>query len=104
MYKNDIMDKGKAIARAKALLQDASATQCDLALTFIEHMTGSAEKDMSGNGKEFTFTSPDAINIAYIVRRNQNDSQFIHKLLVRAMNLEEIKAAREVEKSHGREP
>lgn len=38
--------------------------------------------------KTFTFSTPDAINIAYIVQRNQDNPQFLHKLLVRALNLE----------------
>ncbi|MBM6914408.1 hypothetical protein H6B33_03195 [Gemmiger formicilis] len=40
--------------------------------------------------KTFTFTSPDAIRIAYIMQRNQASSTFLHKLLVRAINLEDI--------------
>lgn len=40
--------------------------------------------------KTFTFTKPDAMNIAYIIQRNQDDAAFLHKLLVRAMNLEDL--------------
>lgn len=38
--------------------------------------------------KSFTFSTPDAINIAYIIRRHQNDPQFLHKVLIRALSLE----------------
>lgn len=40
--------------------------------------------------KEFTFTPPDAIEIAHTMQRNQESTVFLHKLLVRAVNLEEI--------------
>ena len=40
--------------------------------------------------KTFMFTSPDAINIAYIMQRNQDNAVFLHKLLVRALNLENV--------------
>lgn len=40
--------------------------------------------------KSFTFSAPDAIEIAYIVQQNQNNPQLMHKLLVRAEILEEL--------------
>lgn len=43
--------------------------------------------------KEFTFSAPDAINIAYIIQRNKDNPQFLHKLLVRALNLESVQHA-----------
>lgn len=81
------MDKNKIIAQLFALLKDASAVQCDLALTSVEHMTGKARDDKA-SGKTFTLTTPDAIEIAYIVQQNQNNPQLMHKLLVRAEILE----------------
>lgn len=83
------MDKSKIIAQLFALLKDASAVQCDLVLTSVEHMTDKARDDKVG-GKTFTFTTPDAIEIAYIVQQNQNNPQLMHKLLVRAEILEEL--------------
>lgn len=81
------MDKNKIIAQLFALLKDASAEQCDLVLTFVEHMTDKARDDKA-SGKTFTLTTPDAIEIAYIVQQNQNNLQLMHKLLVRAEILE----------------
>ncbi len=83
------MDKNKIIAQLFALLKDASAVQCDLALTSVEHMTGKARDDKV-IGKAFIFDVPDAIEIAYIVQQNQNNPQLMHKLLVRAEILEEL--------------
>ena len=40
--------------------------------------------------KEFAFSTPDAIEIAYIVQQNQNNPQLMHKLLIRAEILEEL--------------
>lgn len=40
--------------------------------------------------KAFTFTSPDAVEIAYIMQRNQESTVFLHKLLVWAENLEDL--------------
>lgn len=40
--------------------------------------------------KTFTFTSHDAIEIAYIIQRNKDNDTFLHKLLVRALILEEL--------------
>lgn len=40
--------------------------------------------------KSFTFSTPDAIEIAYIVQQNQNNPQLMHKLLIRAEILEEL--------------
>lgn len=48
--------------------------------------------------KSFTFSTPDAINIAYIIRRHQNDPQFLHKLLIRALNLESVQNAKSAQK------
>lgn len=57
------MDKNKIIAQLLALLQDTSAVQCDLVLTFVEHMTNRARDDKA-SGKTFTFTDPEIIKIA----------------------------------------
>lgn len=46
--------------------------------------------DQQPTGKIFTLTTPDAIEIAYIVQQNQNNPQLMHKLLVRAEILEEL--------------
>lgn len=83
------MDKSKIIAQLFALLKDASAVQCDLVLTSVEHMTGKARDDKAAD-KAFIFDVPDAIEIAYIVQQNQNNPQLMHKLLVRAEILEEL--------------
>lgn len=40
--------------------------------------------------KSFTFSTPDAIEIAYIVQRSQTNPQLMHKLLVRTEILEEL--------------
>lgn len=40
--------------------------------------------------KTFTFTKPDAVEIASIILDNQDNPVFLHKLLVRAMNLEDL--------------
>ena len=83
------MDKSKIIAQLFALLKDASAVQCDLVLTFVEHMTDKARDDKVG-GKTFTFTTPDAIEIAYIVQRNKENDTFLNKLLIQAASLERL--------------
>lgn len=83
------MDKSKIIAQLFALLEDASAVQCDLVLTSVEHMTGKARDDKAAD-KAFIFDVPDAIEIAYIVQQNQNNPQLMHKLLIRAEILEEL--------------
>lgn len=44
--------------------------------------------------KTFTFSTPDAINIGYIIQRNQDNPQFLHKLLIRALNLESVQHAK----------
>lgn len=75
------MDKNKIIAQLFALLKDASAEQCDLVLTFVEHMTNRARDDKA-SGKTFTLTTPDAIEIAYIIQRSQGNPQLMHKLLL----------------------
>ncbi|HIZ41638.1 MAG TPA: hypothetical protein H9811_03630 [Candidatus Gemmiger excrementigallinarum] len=75
------MDKDKLIAQLFALLKDASAVQCDLVLTSVEHTTGKARDDKA-SGKTFTLTAPDAIEIAYIVQRSQDNPQLMHKLLL----------------------
>lgn len=41
-------------------------------------------------GKVFTFTRPDSIEIAYIMSRCQDSPVFLHKLLVHAINVEDI--------------
>ena len=44
--------------------------------------------------KSFTFTQADAVEIAHIMQRNQNNAAFLHKLLVRAEILEELYCAK----------
>lgn len=48
--------------------------------------------------KSFTFSTPDAINIGYIIQRNQDNPQFLHKLLIRALNLESVQRAKSAQK------
>lgn len=38
--------------------------------------------DQQPAGKTFTFTTPDAIEIAYIIQRSQGNPQLMHKLLL----------------------
>lgn len=83
------MDKNKIIAQLFALLKDASAVQCDLALTFVERMTGAARDDKA-TGKAFIFDAPDAIETAYIVRRSQNNPRLLHEILVHARAFENV--------------
>lgn len=83
------MDKSKIIAQLLALLQDASAVQCGLALTFVEHMTDKARDD-EVKGKVFTLTEPDAIEIAYIVQRSQDNPQILHEILIHAWAFEKV--------------
>ena len=40
--------------------------------------------------RTFAFTDPDALEIAHIMQRNQDNAAFLHKLLVRAINVEDI--------------
>lgn len=40
--------------------------------------------------KSFTFSTPDAIEIAYIVQRGQNNPQFMHDMLLHARTLERL--------------
>lgn len=40
--------------------------------------------------KSFTFTQADAVEIAHIMQRNQDNAVFLHKLLVWAENLEDL--------------
>lgn len=51
-------------------------------------------------GKVFTFTQPDAIEIAHIMSRCQNSPVFLHKLLVHAINVEDLYVAH----PHGQQP
>lgn len=44
--------------------------------------------------KTFTFTQADAVEIAHIMQRNQDNAAFLHKLLVRAEILEELYCAK----------
>lgn len=44
--------------------------------------------------KSFTFTKADAVEIAHIIQRNQDNTAFLHKLLVRAEILEELYCAK----------
>ena len=83
------MDKNKIIAQLFALLKDASAEQCDLVLTFVEHMTNRARDDKA-SGKTFTLTTPDAIEIAYIVQRSQDSPQILHEILIHARAFEKV--------------
>lgn len=48
--------------------------------------------------KSFTFSAPDAVNIGYIIQRNQDNPQFLHKLLIRALNLESVQHAKSAQK------
>lgn len=38
--------------------------------------------------KTFTFSTPDAINIGYIIQRNQDNPHLMHKLLIYCKALE----------------
>lgn len=40
--------------------------------------------------KTFTFSTPDAIEIAYIVQRNKENDTFLNKLLIQAASLERL--------------
>lgn len=51
---------------------------------------GSSMEEVKKMEKAFTFTSPDAVEIAYIMQRNQESTVFLHKLLVWAENLEDL--------------
>ena len=86
------MDKRKLINKIAGELETASAAQCDIVLTFLQHLTGSDGRDEDAPGRAFYFTEHDAVETAYIIRRNRNDSAFLHKLLVRAMLLEKLAA------------
>lgn len=83
------MDKNKIIAQLLALLQDASAVQCDLALTFVERMTGTARNDKS-KGKSFTLTESDAISAAYIIQDAQDNPRLLHEILIHAQAFEKV--------------
>lgn len=83
------MDKNKIIAQLFALLKDASAEQCDLVLTFVEHMTNRARDDKA-SGKTFTLTTPDAIEIAYIIQRSQGNPRLLHEILIHAQAFENV--------------
>lgn len=43
--------------------------------------------------RTFTFTQADAVEIAHIMQRNQNNAAFLHKLLVHAINVEDLYVA-----------
>lgn len=81
------MDKQVIIEQIISYLEAAGAAECSLVLTFVQHYI---RESVEPAGKQFTFTSPDAIEIAYIMQRNQDSAVFLHKLLVRAKNLEDI--------------
>lgn len=83
------MDKSKIIAQLLALLQDANAVQCDLALTFVERMTGAARDDKAA-GKAFIFDVPDAMETAYIVQRSQGTPRLLHEILIHAQAFENV--------------
>lgn len=83
------MDKSKIIAQLLALLQDASAVQCDLALTFVERMTGTARDDKTTD-KAFIFKEPDAISAAYIIQDAQNNPRLLHEILIHARAFERV--------------
>lgn len=83
------MNKSKVIAQLLALLQDASAEQCDIVLTFVEHMTNKARDDKT-IGKAFIFDVPDAMETAYIVQRSQGNPRLLHEILIHARAFEKV--------------
>lgn len=83
------MDKNKIIAQLFALLKDASAVQCDLVLTSVEHMTGKARDDKAAD-KAFIFDVPDAMETAYIVQRSQGNPRLLHEILIHAQAFENV--------------
>lgn len=40
--------------------------------------------------KTFTFSTPDAIEIAYIVQRSQDNPQILHEILIHARAFERV--------------
>lgn len=40
--------------------------------------------------KTFAFSTPDAIEIAYIVRRSQDSPQILHEILIHAQAFEKV--------------
>lgn len=46
--------------------------------------------------KSFTFSTPDAIEIAYIVQRSQDNPQFMHDMLLHARTLERLLCSAQV--------
>lgn len=40
--------------------------------------------------KSFTFSTPDAIEIAYIVQRSQDNPQILHEILIHARAFEKV--------------
>ena len=83
------MDKNKIIAQLFALLKDASAEQCDIVLTFVEHMTNKARDDKT-IGKAFIFDVPDAMETAYIVQRSQGNPRLLYEILIHAQAFENV--------------
>ena len=83
------MNKSKIIAQLLVLLQDASAEQCDIVLTFVEHMTGKARDDKAAD-KAFIFDVPDAMETAYIVQRSQGNPRLLHEILIHAQAFENV--------------
>lgn len=57
---------------------------------FRDGLNISKMNDTKGEGIRFRFNNPDAINIAYIVQRNQENQQFMHDMLLHARTLERL--------------
>ena len=83
------MNKSKIIAQLLVLLQNASAEQCDIVLTFVEHMTNKARDDKATD-KAFIFDVPDAMETAYIVQRSQGNPRLLHEILIHAQAFENV--------------
>ena len=81
------MDKQAIIEQIISYLEAAGAAECSIVLAFVQHYIRESAQPA---GRRFTFTDPDAIEIAHIMSRCQNSPAFLHKLLVHAINVEDL--------------
>ena len=81
------MDKATIIDQIGNYLGAASAVECSLVLTFLQHMIPAGGQE-PGHG--FVLSNPTAAEIVYIINRNADNERFLRKLLTQAVVYERL--------------
>ena len=76
------MDKATIIDQIGNYLGAASAVECSLVLTFLQHMIPAGGQE-PGHG--FVLSNPTAAEIVYIINRNADNERFLRELLTQAV-------------------